>query len=65
MNTALVDRLLSLIADPYKTESTLKRYSDPSMYFKLAIWVFLDDYGTNTEHNREESKNRMEAPWTL
>ena len=34
MNTAIVDRLLSLVAKPFKAELTLKQYSDPNMNFK-------------------------------
>ena len=63
MNTALVNRLLSLIADHYNAEFTLKRYSDPNMNFKLAFKVFLDS--ATTEHDREENKNRMKAPYTF
>ena len=59
MNTALVDRLLSLIVDPYKAEFTLKRYSsNANMKFKLAFQVFLD-------HDREEIENMTKAPCTL
>ena len=65
MNTALVDCRLSLITNPYKAEFTLKRYSNPTMKSKLAFQVFLDDYGATTEHNKEEKKNRMKAPWTF
>jgi len=60
-----VDRLLSLIAEPYKAKLTLKRYSNPNTNFKLVFQTFLDDFGATTEHNREENKNRMKAPWTL
>ena len=56
MNTTSVDRLLSVIADPYKAEFTLKRYSDPNMNFKLTFQVFLDHYGAATEHTIEENK---------
>ena len=65
MNTALLDRPLSLIADPYKAEFTLKRYSDPNMNFKLAFQVFLDNYSATIEHDREENKNRTKAPCAL
>ena len=41
MNTAFVYRLLSLIADPYKAEFTLKRYSDPNMNFERPATVQL------------------------
>jgi len=60
-----VDRKLSLIAKPYKAEFNLKRYSDPNMNFKDAFQMFLDDFGATTEHDREENRNRMKAPWTL
>ena len=35
------------------------------MNFKDAFQIFLDNFGTTTEHEREENKNRMKAPWTL
>ena len=35
------------------------------MNFKDAFQIFLDDFGATTEHDREENKNRMKAPWTL
>jgi len=62
MNTSLVDRLLSLIVDPYKAEFTLKRNSDPNMNFKLMFQTFLNHFGATTEHDRGENKNRMKAP---
>ena len=65
MNSALVDRLLSLIAKPYKAEFTLKRYSNPNMNFKNAFQKFLKDFGARTEHDHEENKTIMKAPWTL
>ena len=37
MNTALVDRFLALIADPYKAKFNLVRYSTPHMKFKDAF----------------------------
>ena len=65
MNTALVDRKLSLISEPYKAEFNLKWHSDPNMNFKDTFQIFLDDFGATTEYDREENKNRMKAPWTL
>ena len=56
---------LSLIANLYKAEFTLKRYSDPNMNFKPAFQTFLQDFGATTEHDRVENKNRMKAPCTL
>ena len=54
MNTALVDRKLALIAEPYKEEFNLKQYINLNMNFKVAFQKFLDDFGATTEHNREE-----------
>ena len=56
MNTALFDRFLALIADPYKAEFNLVGYSDPDMKFKDAFQYFLDNYWATTEHNQEENK---------
>jgi len=35
------------------------------MNFKDAFQIFLDGFGATTEHDCEENKNRMKAPWTL
>ena len=50
-NTALVDRFLPLIVDPYKAKFNLAQYSDPDIKFKDAFQYFLDNYGVTTEHD--------------
>ena len=65
MNTTLVDCLFSLISGPYKEEFTLKQFSNPNMTFRHAFPVFLDNYRATLEHDGEENKNRMKAPWSL
>ena len=62
MNAALVDRFLSFIAEPYTAEFMLSRFSDPDIKFKDVFQHFLNDYGKTTEHNREDSRNKMKAP---
>ena len=61
MNTALSDRFLSLIVDPYKAEFALTRFSDPDMKFKDTFQNFLNDYGKTKEHNHEDNRNKTKA----
>ena len=65
MNTALVDRFLTLIVDIYKAEFNLARYSNPDMKFNDVFQYFLNNYRATTENDQEENKNKMKAPWTL
>ena len=65
MKTVLVDRFLSLIAEPYKAKFALTRFSDPDMKFKDVFQHFLNNYGEITEHNCKESRSKMKALWAL
>ena len=60
MNTALVDRKLSLIAEPYKNKFNLKRYNDPNINFKFAFQTFLDDFGATREREQDWKKIKTE-----
>ena len=65
MNSALIDRFLSLMDPTYTTDFTYARVTHPTLQFRDCFTYFIGRYGATNETERSENRERMKAPWTL
>ena len=59
MDTALVERLLSLIGNVYTSNYEQERLKVPNRNFCDTFQFFLEQYGVSTEAERQNNKDNM------
>ena len=65
MNSALIDRFVSLMDTAYTKDYVQARIRKPSQQFRECFAYFVGKYGATNETERADNKQRMKAAWTL
>ena len=65
MNSALVDRFLSLISHIFKSNYKEHRMSNPKESFRDCVQYFIDHSGATIKNKREANKEMMKAEWCI
>ena len=65
MNSALVDRFLSLISLIFKSNYEEYRMSNPEESFRDCVQYFINHFGATIENKQEANKEMMKAEWGI
>ena len=65
MDSALIDRWVSLFPEQYQGPFQNERTRNPNMTFLQCVHHFFETYGNITEQDREDNKTKMASTWTF